>query len=182
MKSRLLAALAALVAFASAPVTRAADLDEDASQFIKLANGIIAQAVLGKIDVAAVRTDTVKMLDLAAGFAARYKAKYPAGAKLMDLMISKKDSLASMSLATIDAEFEAAAINKAHGAALGLDLTAEENEHFGNPVDCFVHPATAAICAALWEQDHKQEHLTRLQSEMQEVVEHCRHTVEKLKK
>ena len=182
MKTRLLAVLAALAACVTAPVTRAADLDDDAAQFIKLANGIIAQAVLGKIDVAAVQADTAKMLNLAAGFAAQYKVKYPTGAKLMDLMISKKDSLASMSLAAIDAEFEATAINKAHGAAISLDLTAEENEHFGNPVDCFVHPATTAICARLWEQDHKQEHLTRLQSELQEVVEHCRHTVEKLKK
>ena len=182
MKTKLLAVLVALATLVAVPVTRAADLDADASQFIKLANGIIGQAVLGKIDVASVQADTTKMLELAAGFAAQYKVKYPTGPKLMDLMISKKDSLASMNLEAIDAEFEAAAINKAHGTALGLDLTAEENEHFGNPVDCFVHPATVAICAKLWEQDHKQEHLTRLQSELQEVVEHCRHTVEKLKK
>jgi hypothetical protein len=182
MKNKLLAVLVALATAVVLPVTRAADVDADASQYQKLANGIIAQAVLGKIDVASVRADTAKMLDLAVSFAGQYKAKFPAGAKLMDLMISKKDSLATMSLEAIDAEFEAAAINKAHGAALGLDLTAEENEHFGNPVDCFVHPATVAICAKLWEQDHKQEHLTRLQSELQEVVEHCRHTVEKLKK
>jgi hypothetical protein len=121
------------------------------------------------------------MINMAAGFAAQYKAKYPNGGKLMDLMIAKKDTLSAMTLEAIDAEFEAQAINKTHGVALGIDVTAEENEHFGNALDCFVHPATSAICAKLWEQDHKQERLTRIQSELQEVIEHCRHTVEKLK-
>jgi hypothetical protein len=181
MKTKLISLLVALATFA-APASRAADLDDQAATFIKLANGIIAQAVLGKIDVPAVQKDCAAMETIAAEFAAQYKVKFPTGAKLMDLMISKKEALAAMSLSAIDAEFEAAAINKAHGAAVGLDLTAEENEHFGNPIDCFVHPATTAICARLWEQDHKQEHLTRLQSELQEVIEHCRRTVEKLKK
>ena len=180
MKTKLIAILVALATFA-VPSTRAANLDDDAAQFIKLANGIIAQCVLGKIDVASVQADTTKMINMAAGFAAQYKAKYPNGAKLMDLMIAKKDALSTMTLEAIDAEFEAQAINKAHGVALGIDVTAEDNEHFGNPLDCFVHPATTAICAKLWEQDHKQEHLTRMQGELQEVVEHCRHTVAKLK-
>ena len=181
MKTKLIALLATLACFL-VPVTRAGDLDADAAQFIKLANGIISQAVLGKIDVDAVQKDVATMENLAVGFAVQYKAKYPAGAKLMDLLIAKKDAMTTMSLEAIDAEFEAQAINKAHGKAIGLDLTAEENEHFGNPVDVFVHPATVAICAGLWAKDHKQEHLTRIQSELQEVVEHCRHTVAKLKK
>ena len=180
MKTKLLSILVAFATFA-VPATRAANLDDDAAQFIKLANGIISQCVLGKIDVAGVQADTTKMINIAAGFAAQYKAKYPNGGKLMDLMIAKKDTLSAMTLEAIDAEFEAQAINKTHGVALGIDVTAEENEHFGNALDCFVHPATSAICAKLWEQDHKQERLTRIQSELQEVIEHCRHTVEKLK-
>jgi len=180
MKTKLIALLAASAALL---VSRsvATELDDNAATFIKLANGVIAQAVLGKIDVAAVQKDTATMLNLAEGFAVKYKAKYPAGAKLMDLMISKKDSLSSMTLEAIDAEFEAQAINKAHGKEIGLDLTDEANEHFGNPVDCFVHPATVAICAGLWAKDQNPERLKRIQAEFQEVVEHCRHTVEKLK-
>ena len=181
MKNKLSSLLVALFAFV-VPTTHAADLDTDAATFIKLANGIIAQAVVGKLDVPAVQKDTAKMVEIAAGFAAQYKAKCPTGAKLMDLMIAKKDSLSSMTLAAIDEEFEAQALQKAHGKDFGFDMTTEENEHFGNPVDCFVHPATTAILAKLWEKDQKAEHLTRLQSELQEVVGHCRHTVEKLKK
>ena len=159
----------------------AADTDASAAAFIKLANGIIALTVAGKIDVPAVRKDVAAMEQLASAFAVQYKAKYPAGTKLLDFMLAKRDGLTGMTLEEIDAHFESDAINKAHGKELGLDLTAEENEHFGNAVDLFVHPATAAICAGLWEKDHQGEHLKRMQSELQEVIEHCHHVVDKLK-
>jgi len=181
MKNKLILLLAALAALVT---TRAAasEIDDNAATFNKLANGIIAQTVAGKLDVAAVRRDVAQMETLAADFAAKYKAKYPAGAKLMDFLLSKKDSLTSMSLADIDAQFESEAINKAHGAEIGFDLTTEANEHFGNPVDLFVHPATALICANLWEKDQKAEHLKRIQTELQEVTEHCQKVVANLKK
>ena len=100
----------------------------------------------------------------------------------MDFMLAKKDGLAAMTLKAIDEGFESAAIQKAHGSELGIDLTEEANEHFGNAIDMFVHPATAAICAGLWEKDHKPEHLQRIKSELQEVIEHCHHVVDALKK
>lgn len=158
------------------------DVDAQTAAFTKLANGIIAQTVSGKIDPTAVRNDVASMEKIAADFAGAYKAKFPAGTKLMDLMLAQKDSLTGLTLEKIDAAFEAEAINKAHGKELGFDLTVEENEHFGNVVDLFVHPATAAICAGLWEKEHKPEQLKRIQSELQEVVEHCRKVSAKLKK
>lgn len=158
-----------------------AEIDDKSAAFAKLANGIIEQTVVGKLDVPAVQKDVTAMEDLAVYFANQYKAKYPAGAKLMDLMLAKKDGLTAMSLADIDAQFESEAINKAHGKELGFDLTTEDNEHFGNPVDLFVHPATASICAGLWGKEHKEEQLKRIQSELQEVVEHCHKVVAKLK-
>lgn len=181
MKIRSLLVLSAGFALSLVRVC-AAGIDEDAAAFNKLAAGIIAHAVSGSVDVASVEADVIKMESIAADFAARYKTKYPAGAKLMDFMLAHKDGLNSMSLADIDAQFESESINKAHGAELGLDLTAEENEHFGNPVDMFVHPATALICARLWAADKKEEHLGRIKSELQEVTEHCAHVVQNLKK
>ncbi len=159
----------------------AAELDDKAAAFTKLANGVIEQAVVGKLDVPAVSKDLNTMEDLAVWFAGQYKVKHPAGAKLMDFMLAKKDSLNQMSLADIDAQFESEAISKAHGKELGLDLTLEDNEHFGNPVDLFVHPATSYICAQAWNKDHKAEQLKRIQSELQEVIEHCHKVVEQLK-
>ncbi len=181
MKTKLITLLVSLAAFV-APQLKAADIDTDAAAFTKLANGIIAQTVAGKLDVPAVRKDVEAMEKLAADFAVKYKAKYPKGGVLVDFMLAKKDSLTAMSLADIDGQFESEAINKAHGKELGFDLTNEENEHFGNVVDLFVHPATGLICAELWAKDAKPEHLKRIQSELQEVTEHCRHVVEKLKK
>ena len=181
MKSKLFPLFLAL-ALAVVPALRATELEDNTTAYLKLANGIIAQAVVGKLDVAAVHKDTNKMIQLAAGFAVLYKAKHPEGAKLMDLMVAKKDALSSMTLAAIDEEFEAQAIQKAHGKDFGFDMTTEENEHFNNPVDCFVHPATAAILATLWEKEHKEEYLTRIQAELQEVLGHCRRTVDVIKK
>jgi hypothetical protein len=178
IKSLLIAATAAL----AASRVFAFDIDAQSATFTKLANGIIAQTVAGKIDVAAVQADTATMEKIAAEFAEAYKAKFPSGAKLADFMLASKDSLTGMTLEAIDAGFESDAINKAHGKEIGFDLTAEENEHFGNMVDLFVHPATAAICAGLWEKDHSAERLKRMQSELQEVIEHCRKVSEKLKK
>jgi hypothetical protein len=159
----------------------AAEIDDKATAFIKLANGVIEQAVVGKLDVPAVSKDLLAMEDISAWFAGQYKAKYPIGIKLMDFMLSKKDSLNQMTLADIDAQFESEAISKAHGKELVLDLTIEENEHFGNPIDMFVHPATAYICAQMWDKEHKAEQLKRIQSELQEVIEHCHKVMEKLK-
>lgn len=158
------------------------DAEAQSAEFTKLANGIIAQTVAGKIDAGAVRADVATMEKIAADFAEAYKAKFPTGAKLADFMLASKNSLTGMSLEAIDASFESEAINKAHGKEIGFDLTAEENEHFGNMVDLFVHPATAAICAGLWEKDHSAERLKRMQSELQEVIEHCRKVTDKLKK
>ncbi len=168
------AASACLRLTASDPGDRAAD-------FEKLAHGIIAQAVAGKIDPAAIQRDVAKMEALAAAFAADYKAKFPAGTKVLDFMLARKDGLCALSLEEIDAQYELEAISKAHGAELGLDLLAEENEHFGNAIDLFVHPATALICADLYQKDHKEEHLRRIQSELQEVIEHCHKVVARLK-
>ena len=160
---------------------QASELDDNAAAFTKLASTVIEQAVVGKLDVPVVEKDLQKMETLAAYFAGQYKVKYPAGVKLMDFMLSKKDGLTQMTLEDIDAQFESEALSKAHGKELDLDLTAEDNEHFGNVVDLFVHPATAHICAASWNKDHKPEQLKRIQSELQEVIEHCHKVVEKLK-
>ena len=169
-----LVVLSAVSAFAS-------EADDKAAAFSKLANGVIEQTVAGSLNVAGIEKDVAAMEEIAVYFAGQYKAKYPTGAKLMDFMVAQKDGLAKMNLADIDANFESEAINKAHGKEFGFDLTTEANEHFGNPVDLFVHPATALICAKLWEKDHQADHLKRIQSELQEVVEHCQHVMEKLK-
>lgn len=158
-----------------------AELDDKAAVFSKLASGVIEQAVVGKLDVPAAQKDLVAMESLAVYFATQYKAKYPAGAKLMDFIVARKDGLIALSLADIDAQFESEAITKAHGKELDIDLTVEENEHFANPIDLFVHPATAHIAAGLWAKEHKPEQLKRIQSELQEVIEHCQKVVNKLK-
>jgi hypothetical protein len=169
-----------LLAFVSIGL-QASELDDKAAAFTKLASTVIEQAVIGKLDVPVVEKDLLEMETLAAYFAGQYKVKFPAGVKLMDFMLSKKDGLTQMTLGDIDAQFESEAISKAHGKELGMDLTVEDNEHFGNAVDLFVHPATAYICAEGWIKDHKPEQLKRIQSELQEVIEHCHKVVEKLK-
>lgn len=174
--------LTAAVAALTTARAFAFDAEAQSATFAKLANGIIAQTVAGKIDANAVRADVATMEKIATEFAEAYKAKYPTGAKLADFMLASRDSLTGMTLEAIDAGFESEAINKSHGKDIGFDLTAEENEHFGNMVDLFVHPATAAICASLWEKDHNADRLKRMQSELQEVIEHCRKVTDKLKK
>jgi len=181
MKLKLFALLGSCLGLVVHPLC-GAEIDDNAAAFAKLANGIIAQAVSGSLTVPTVHADVVKMEALAADFATKYKAKYPEGAKVADFMLAKKDGLTAMTLAAIDENFESAAIQKVHGAELGIDLTDEANEHFGNMIDLFVHPATAAICADLWEKDHKDDHLQRIKSELQEVIEHCHHVVDSLKK
>lgn len=152
----------------------AAELDAKTASFNGLADGVIAQAVAGKVDVPAAQKSLAQMVDLAAWFAGQYKVKYPAGAKTMDFMLGQRDRFAGMSLADIDTSFESEAINKAHGAELGIDITEEENEHFGNAIDLFVHPATASIAIGLWAKDAQSDHLKRAIAELQEVQEHCR--------
>jgi len=181
MKLKLSLLVGTLLCLVSHPVF-GSEIDDNAAAFAKLANGIIAQAVSGSVDAAAVQKDVVKMEAIAADFAGKYKAKFPVGAKLMDFMIGQREHLPTMNLADIDAGFESEAINKAHGAEFGLDLTVEANEHFGNAVDMFVHPATALICANMWQKEHKDELLQRIKSELQEVIEHCHHVADSLKK
>jgi hypothetical protein len=159
-----------------------ADLAAQAASFDQAADRVIRQAVTGKVDVPAAQQELARMVVTAAWFAEQYKAKFPKGAKVMDFMTAQKDSLAGMALADIDANFEAEAINKAHGKDFGLDLTEEDNEHFGNPIDLFVHPATASIALGMWSKDPKPELLKRAISELQEVKEHCQKVVAQLSK
>lgn len=179
MKIKLLSFLAVFAALATRAL--ALDVDAKAADFRKLANEIIAQTVSGKVDPAMVRHHTAAMADLAVEFANAYKAKFPAGAGLIDFMLAQKAALPSLTLEKIDAGFECEAINKTHAAEIKLDLTAEQNEHFGNVVDLFVHPATAAICVGAWEKNPQPELLKRTQSEIQEVIEHCSKVAAKLK-
>lgn len=100
----------------------------------------------------------------------------------MDFMLVEKDLLAGMTMTGINEGFEAQAIHTKHGKKLGIDLTDEDNEHFGNVIDLFVHPATASIVLGMWAKDAKPEYLKRAVSELQEVKEHCQKVVAKLKK
>ena len=140
MKSKLLvlAALAVLVA----PL-RAADkaqVEAHYQSYYTAGKAVVEMAISRKVDAAEVAKRVDIMVADALWLAGEYAKIHPKGAKLLQTVTSNVDAMRQLSFDNLEHEWHDLGYFAKPGNDVGLDLKAEENEHFTDPIHTLVHP------------------------------------------
>lgn len=171
MKSKLLvlAALAVLVA----PL-RAADkaqVEAHYQSYYTAGKAVVEMAILRKVDAAEVAKRVDIMVADALWLAGEYAKIHPKGAKLLQTVTSNVDAMRQLSFDNLEHEWHDLGYFAKPGNDVGLDLKAEENEHFTDPIHTLVHPLLVLKAAQAYATSKSEKDLKSLKEEMEEGLE-----------
>jgi hypothetical protein len=124
-----------------------------------------------KVDAAEVRKKVDRMLELGVLLAKDYAVRFPAGKKLVDTVVAAIPEMRKLSFAEIESEWHDLKHFDKPGNAVGIDLKAEENEHFTDPVHTIVHPLLVLKAAEDQAAKPSAENLQNIKEEMEEGIE-----------
>jgi hypothetical protein len=97
--------------------------------------------------------------------------RFPAGKKLVDTVVAAIPEMRKLSFAEIESEWHDLKHFDKPGNAVGIDLKAEENEHFTDPVHTIVHPLLVLKAAEDQAAKPSAENLQNIKEEMEEGIE-----------
>ena len=171
MKSKLLvlAALAVLVA----PL-RAADkaqVEAHYQSYYTAGKAVVEMAISRKVDAAEVAKRVDIMVADALWLAGEYAKIHPKGAKLLQTVTSNVDAMRQLSFDNLEHEWHDLGYFAKPGNDVGLDLKAEENEHFTDPIHTLVHPLLVLKAAQAYATSKSEKDLKSLKEEMEEGLE-----------
>ena len=121
-----------------------------------------------------------------------YIKAYPEGQKMLQLAIdnavtvdehgnvSGMGDMTKLTIPEIERLWHEHGIYNEEGNELSFDIDDEDYEHFGNPLDALVHPATVVILANNWQKNHDEGALRQMKAELQEVIHHMENVREML--
>jgi len=169
----LIPTVAALVsAFALQTVSAAPpDLDARVKEYTVTGRSLVEMAQTKKVDLAEVRKKVDRLVEIASGLAKDYEAKFPAGKKLIDTVIAAVPEMKGLSFHEIESEWHDMKHFEKPGNNPGLDLKAEENEHFTDPIHAIIHPLLVLKAAETHEKSPGAEPLKQIKEEMEEGLE-----------
>lgn len=98
-----------------------------------------------------------------------YSKLHPDTSKMMGLIINKADSMASLSLPEIEAQWHEKGYLKSQGVS---EAQLEEKSVTGSLMDTVVHPATAIIALREYKKSKDKNLLQQVNDELEEVVHH----------
>ncbi len=161
-----------------------AEIKEKGNAYKKLVNSIVEQAVSGQIDQAKVTKEAKDLVKIGVWYAQQYAKAYPESEKMMQILIDNAvttdangnvtgfGDMVSLSIEQIEELWHDKGILHQAGNDLAFDPDDEDYEHFSNPWDGIVHPATAAVLAHEWSKSKDEAHLSQMKAELIEVLEH----------
>lgn len=164
--------LAACAAFTSA--ARAADKAQIEARYLSYHNAgkaVVTMAVAKKIDPAVIEKHVDTMVADALWFAAEYAKAHPKGAKLLKTVTDRVADMRRLTFDQLESEWHDLGYFAQPGQDAGLDLKAEENEHFTDPIHTLVHPLLVLKAAQAYAVGKKDEDLKSLKEEMEEGLE-----------
>ena len=171
MKTKLvlLTVLAALIA----PL-RAADkaqIEARYQSYYAAGKAVVDMALSKKIDAAEVAKRVDIMVADAIWFAGEYAKAHPKGAKLLQTVTSQVGTMRQLSFEELESEWHDLGYFTKAGHDTGLDLKAEENEHFTDPIHTLVHPLLVLKAAQAYATSKAEKDLKSLKEEMDEGLE-----------
>lgn len=173
MKTKHVLLLLATVALLTAPLRSADKTQVEAryQSYYTAGKAVVDMAISKKIDAAEVEKRVNIMVADALWFAAEYAKAHPKGAKLLHLLTSNADAMRKLSFQDLESEWHDLGYFTKPGHDTGLDLKAEENEHFTDPIHTLVHPLLVLKAAQAYTTTKAETDLKAMKEEMEEGLE-----------
>ena len=143
---------------------------------------IIDQVISKKVDLLVVTAKVDALLVEATALAEAYAKAYPAGDKLLKVVIANIPEMKKLSYAEVLSEWHDLGYFAKPGHEVGLDLKNEDNEHFTDPIHAIVHPLLVLKAAQSYATGKQDAQLKEMKEEMEEGLEQAASLVAKLGK
>lgn len=180
-KNRFLGAvLTAATLLTTTIITRAAEEAPQYTAYRKAAKAIVESAINKKVDVAEVEKNVKQCVVAATWAALEYAKAFPTGAKLLKAVVDNVPVIEKLEFKEIESEWHDLKHFKKPGNDPGVDVSAEENEHFTDPIHAIVHPFLVLKAAQAYAKDKKDEDLKAVKDEMEEGLEQMEKMEKKL--
>ncbi len=163
-----------LTALACAFTASAADKAQVESHYLSYhaaGKAVVEMAIAKKVDAAEVERKVNAMLVDAVWLAGEYAKAHPKGAKLLKTVTDNVDAMRKLSFHDLESEWHDLGHFAKAGNEAGLDLKAEDNEHFTDPIHTIVHPLLVLKAAQSFASSKKDEDLKAMKEEMEEGLE-----------
>ncbi len=163
--------LSVLACGASASAADKAQIESRYQSYHAAGKAVVAMAITQKVDPAEVAKKVDIMVADALWLAAEYAKAQPKGAKFIGTFIAKAAALRTLSFQELETEWHDLGFFAKPGNDAGLDLKAEENEHFTDPLHTLVHPLMVLRAAESYAKGKQPDDLKAMKSEMEEGLE-----------
>lgn len=173
MKSKS-AALLAIVLFPMIQILPAADraqVEARCLSYHAAGKAVVEMAISRRVDAAEVEKKVETMVNDAVWLATEYAKAFPKGAKLLQTVTDHVGDMRKLSFHELEGEWHDLGYFGKPGRDPGIDLKAEDNEHFTDPIHTIVHPLLVLRAAQAYAAGKKEEDLKAMKTEMEEGLE-----------
>jgi hypothetical protein len=174
MKTKLIllvTSLSALVCTVKASAPDKAQVEAHYKSYHAAGKAVVEMAITQKVDPAEVAKKVDIMIADALWLAGQYAKAHPKGAKLIGTYIENIATLRTLSYHDLETEWHDLGYFAKPGREAGLDIKAEENEHFTDPLHTLVHPLMVLRAAQSYAAGKKPDDLKAMKTEMEEGLE-----------
>ena len=172
-----LASLTILATLSSSAADKA-EIDTHCNSYHAAGKAIVEMAISKKIDAAEVEKKVEILVKEAVWAATEYGKVNPKGEKLLKTVVDNVDAMKKLSFKDLEHEWhDLNHFTKSGSNDLGIDVKAEDNEHFTDPIHGIVHPLLVLKAAQNYAKSKDEAELKSIKEEMEEgleQIEKCR--------
>jgi hypothetical protein len=148
-----------------------ATLEAHAASYHRAGKSVVEMALTKKVDAAEVEKKVQTMVADALWFVGEYSKAFPKGEKLLKVITDNADAMKKLSFKDLEHEWHDLGHFEKADKDIGLDLKAEENEHFTDPIHSLVHPLLVLKAAQDYASSKSDAALKSIKEEMEEGLE-----------
>ena len=148
-----------------------AALEAHALAYHTAGKAVVEMALTKKIDPAEVDKKVQTMVTEALWFNTEYAKAFPQGEKLLKVIVDNVEAMKKLSFKDLEHEWhDMHHFDKAE-KEIGLDVKAEANEHYTDPIHSIVHPLLVLKAAQDYAANKGDAALKSVKEEMEEGLE-----------
>ena len=156
------------------PMLRAAEkaeLESHASSYHAAGKAIVEMAITKKVDSTEVAKRVETLVSDAIWMAKEYAKAKPKGERLLKVILENVETMKKLSFKELEHEWHDLHHFDKADKDIGLDVKAEENEHFTDPIHSIVHPLLVLKAAESFVSSKSEGDLKSIKEEMEEGLE-----------
>lgn len=182
MKTIALLTAAALLAIVSPSHAADADANVHVAAYHKAGKSLVEMSLTKKVNV----DEATKLVDLllkeGTWLSGAYAKAYPGGEKLLKLVTDNIEAMKKLTFEELEHQWHDLHYFDDKKDAIGIDLSAEDNEHLTDPIHVIVHPLLVLKAAQSYAKAPADESLKQMKEEMEEGIEQIEKAVAALAK